>query len=33
MLITISEDTLTLSPGNTVIFRGQKWDDYERLLN
>ena len=33
MLITISEDTLTLSPGNTVIFRGQKWEDYERLLN
>ncbi|MGK7886673.1 MAG: Uma2 family endonuclease [Crocosphaera sp.] len=33
MLITISEDTLTLSPGNTVIFRGQKWEDYQRLLN
>ncbi|MGK7881529.1 MAG: Uma2 family endonuclease [Crocosphaera sp.] len=33
MLITISEDTLTLSPGNTVIFRVQKWEDYQRLLN
>ncbi len=33
MLITISEDTLTLSPGNTVIFRDQTWEDYQRLLN
>ncbi|MGK7958629.1 MAG: Uma2 family endonuclease [Crocosphaera sp.] len=33
MLITISEDTLTLSPGNTVIFREQTWEDYQRLLN
>ena len=33
MLITISEDTLTLSPGNTVIFRDQKWEDYQRLIN
>ncbi len=33
MLITISEDTLTLSPGNTVIFRDQTWEGYQRLLN
>ncbi len=33
MLITISEDTLTLSPGNAVIFPAQTWEDYQRLLN
>jgi Uma2 family endonuclease len=32
MLITVSEDTLTLSSGDGVIFPHQKWGDYERLL-
>ncbi|MEA5537171.1 Uma2 family endonuclease [Crocosphaera sp. XPORK-15E] len=33
MLITINENTLSLSSGNTVIFPHQTWEDYERLLN
>ncbi|MGK7944563.1 MAG: Uma2 family endonuclease [Microcystaceae cyanobacterium] len=32
MLITISEDTLTLSSGDGVIFPDQTWQDYEQLL-
>lgn len=32
MLITISEDTLTLSSGDAVIFPDQTWQDYEHLL-
>ena len=32
MLITISEDTLTLSSGDAVIFPNQTWQDYEYLL-
>ncbi len=32
MLITISEDTLTLSSGEAVIFLDQTWQDYEHLL-
>ncbi|ACK64850.1 conserved hypothetical protein [Rippkaea orientalis PCC 8801] len=33
MLITVSENQLTLTPGNQVIFPNQTWDDYEKLLN
>ena len=32
MLITISEDTLTLSSGDAVILPNQTWQDYEHLL-
>ncbi|GFE70158.1 Uma2 family endonuclease [Chroococcus sp. FPU101] len=32
MLVTVSQDTLTLSPGSEVILRHQTWDDYEQLL-
>ena len=32
MLITISENTLTLSSGDTVILPNQTWQDYEHLL-
>lgn len=32
MLVTVSQDTLTLSPGSEVILRHQTWDDYEHLL-
>lgn len=32
MFITISEDTLTLSSGDAVIFLDQTWQDYEHLL-
>lgn len=32
MLITISEDTLTLSSGDAAIFPAKTWQDYEYLL-
>ncbi len=33
LLITLNENTLSLSPGNQVIFPHQTWEDYERLLS
>lgn len=33
MLLTISPETLSLTPGNEVILRNQTWEDYEELLN
>jgi Uma2 family endonuclease len=33
LLITLNENTLSLSPGNEVIFPHQTWEDYERLLS
>ena len=32
MLITISENTLTLSSGDAVILPNQTWQDYEHLI-
>jgi hypothetical protein len=32
MLITVSSDTLSLTPGSEVILRNQTWEDYEQLL-
>lgn len=32
MFVTVSSDTLTLSPGNEVILRHKTWEDYEQLL-
>ncbi|PSF37112.1 hypothetical protein C7H19_11785 [Aphanothece hegewaldii CCALA 016] len=32
MLVKVSQDTLTLSPGSEVILRHQTWEDYEQLL-
>lgn len=32
MLVTVNQNTLTLSPGSEVILRHQTWDDYEQLL-
>ncbi|MCA2510742.1 MAG: Uma2 family endonuclease [Microcystis sp. M54BS1] len=33
LLITLNENTLSLSPGSQVIFPYQTWEDYERLLS
>lgn len=33
LLITLNENTLSLSPGSQVIFPHQTWEDYERLLS
>jgi Uma2 family endonuclease len=33
LLITLNETTLSLSPGNQVIFPDQTWEDYEKLLD
>jgi Uma2 family endonuclease len=33
LLITLNENTLSLSPGSQVIFPDQTWEDYERLLS
>jgi Uma2 family endonuclease len=32
MFVTVSPDTLTLSPGSEVILRHRTWEDYEQLL-
>jgi len=31
LLITLNENTLSLSPGSQVIFPHQTWEDYERF--
>jgi Uma2 family endonuclease len=33
MFVTVSQDTLILSPGSEVILRHQTWEDYEELLS
>ncbi len=33
LLITLNDNTLSLSPGSQVIFPHQTWEDYERLLS
>ncbi|ARI81945.1 hypothetical protein IQ224_17380 [Microcystis sp. LEGE 00066] len=33
LLITLNENTLSLSPGSQVIFPHQTWEDYQRLLS
>jgi len=32
MFVTVSQDSLTLSPGSEVILRHRTWEDYEQLL-
>jgi len=32
MLVTISQDSLILSPGSEIILQNQTWEDYEQLL-